>query len=410
MLPSWNKSLTLKLSPELLTLNDGSQPEVKLPLQQADMGKALGSLLAQPQWRHYRLNVVLSNRLLRYAVLSLEAQLSDAQARQSYAEHQLTQLYGGAAGHWQVQLAELGENKVLVCGMERQLLEQLRSVSQANQLKLNSVMPLLAQVMNRQAKVLRRSSDWLVIHEHGFSTLLRLQQGRPVAISSSYHRDLSELPLMLDRENLSLGETAVTHAWVASDHPDEVRKLSTAGYAFRLLEPVANVGPSHQPLALDFQLRPVKPGWPAWALLLIGGALMGEMLASNYQLQQQLADALSVVQPVAASRPVSALDTAQQQRQQQMMQRLQQPWQAFFEALEGVQNQDVAILSMQHQPDNDRFYLQGEARDYPALLSLVAELNWLPPFADASLSFHQIKTRQPGQPVAFELTMRWVQP
>ena len=92
------------------------------------------------------------------------------------------------------------------------------------------------------------------------------------------------------------------------------------------------------------------------------------------------------------------------------MSRLSTPWDAFFTGLESVKNSKVAILSIQPDMRSGLLQIEGEAKDYAAVLTLVAQLRETKPFSDVFLSRHEIKPDDLQHPVVFALTTRWSKP
>ncbi len=91
----------------------------------------------------------------------------------------------------------------------------------------------------------------------------------------------------------------------------------------------------------------------------------------------------------------------------QIVNRLSTPWDAFFVGLESVKNSNVAILSIQPDMKTGLLQIEGEAKDYAAVLTLVSQLRVTKPFTEVFLSRHEIKRDDPQHPVAFALTTRW---
>lgn len=95
---------------------------------------------------------------------------------------------------------------------------------------------------------------------------------------------------------------------------------------------------------------------------------------------------------------------------QQIIARLSMPWEVFFAGLDSVKSDDIAILVIEPEIKAGLLTLQGEAKDYSAVLTLIAQLRETKPFSKVFLLHHEIKLSDPQHPVSFTLTMHWVKP
>jgi len=102
-------------------------------------------------------------------------------------------------------------------------------------------------------------------------------------------------------------------------------------------------------------------------------------------------------QPVSAEEYESARDTAK---------RLTTPWVRLFGALEAAQTDRVALLSVTPDAERRTVSILGEARDYLAALSYVANLGEQKSLRSVRLSRHEIR---PGsaKSVAFTVSAAW---
>lgn len=170
-------------------------------------------------------------------------------------------------------------------------------------------------------------------------------------------------------------------------------------------------------LELNFQKQPVRPNRTAgWLLLVTGLTLLTEMGVSYDRLQN---DREAMNKEIRASQV--RLDTPKSDANYQfvdkdfeeggrIMSRLSTPWNAFFTGLESVKNSNVAILSIQPDMKTGLLQLDGEAKDYAAVLTLVAQLRETKPFSEVFLLRHEVKRDDPQHPVAFTLSTHWAKP
>lgn len=222
MLPLWRNRICLAISPErisLVKLGRGLKPKllakydeaispasnsqpVKQPSWQAVLEK-LTVILAQPELQHSDVDIVLSNRLVRYAVIPSNVQLKKYAEQEAFARHVLTHTYGSIIGQWQLRI-QRGKAGLpwLVSAVDQALLDGLNQSCTSNKLKLRSVTPYLMPVFNRYRKALKFDPSWLVINEPGYSPFALLSGRVIVTISGASHDSINELNVMLDRENL----------------------------------------------------------------------------------------------------------------------------------------------------------------------------------------------------------------
>lgn len=170
-------------------------------------------------------------------------------------------------------------------------------------------------------------------------------------------------------------------------------------------------------LDLNFQKPANSPSKTAgWLLLLTGLALLIEMGVSYDRLQN---DREAMNQEIKRShlRLDSKKNTPNYQftekdfeEARQIINRLSTPWNSIFVGLESVKNSNVAILSIQPDMKTGLLQIEGEAKDYAAVLTLVAQLRVSKPFSDVFLLRHEIKRDDPQHPVSFALSTRWTKP
>ncbi len=172
-------------------------------------------------------------------------------------------------------------------------------------------------------------------------------------------------------------------------------------------------------LDLDFQknrLTP-QPRTAGWVLLVAGTALLIEMGVSYDRLQNDK-DAmnleirksrvrLDVPDPEPARQKFTDKDF---EEARQIITRLSTPWESFFTGLESVKSDNVAILSIEPEIKSGQLSIEGEAKDYAAVLTLVGQLRATKPFSDVFLLRHETKHDDPQHPVSFTLSMHWVKP
>lgn len=217
MLPSWRNRLYIAIDSERISMlkfkralkpkliasyDEAIMPVGIQPLWQA-VSDRLSQILAEPEWQKVDVNVVLSNRLVRYAVMQFNAQLQNHTEQEAFARHILAQTYGGIVEQWSLRIQRgKADSPWLISAIDLALLEKVRQACNMHNLKLCSVMPYLMPVYNRFRNAFKSDPVWLIINEPGYSLFAHLSGGEFIAINGIYHDSLNDLPLLLDRENL----------------------------------------------------------------------------------------------------------------------------------------------------------------------------------------------------------------
>lgn len=258
MSPSWRNRLCIAISPEhisLLKLGRGFKPKLlarhdeainahgNQPLWQTATER-LVEVLAQPEWQNADADIVLSNRLVRYALIPSSPQLKKYPQQEAFARHVLTNTYGAVTSQWELRIQRSKEGRPwLVSAMDQTLLESLRQVCASHRLKLRAVSPYLMPVYNRYRKVLKADPAWLVINETDCSLFALLSGGELLAVNTVKHDNISELPMLLDRENLTstLAEPCRT-VYLHAPFGTELPVMGTTEYTINRLEMVMPEG------------------------------------------------------------------------------------------------------------------------------------------------------------------------
>lgn len=258
MSPSWRNRICIAISPErisLLKLGRGLKPKLlakfdeaispsgKQPPWQAALDR-LTQVLVQPEWQNAEADAVLSNRLIRHAAIAFNSQLKKYPEQKAFARHVLTQTYGPIAGQWELRIQRgKPDSPWLTSAVDQALLEHLRQVCATHKLKLRSVTSYLMQVFNRHCKVIKTDPAWLVVNEPGYSLFALLSGGEFIAVNGVSHDSTSELPMLLDRENLiSTLPLPCKTVYLQAFSGDDLSAMLKMGYKFNRLEMAAPDG------------------------------------------------------------------------------------------------------------------------------------------------------------------------
>ncbi len=122
--------------------------------------------------------VVLSNHLVRYAVLPWQPELTRSSEIEQLARVRFEQTYGPAAAAWTIRTRDCGWGQAHVaCAVDSALVGDLLQRLAAHRLRLASLQPLLMAAYNDQRRALGGSSAFVIV-ESGRVCLSLLNQQR----------------------------------------------------------------------------------------------------------------------------------------------------------------------------------------------------------------------------------------
>ncbi|MBI4996766.1 MAG: hypothetical protein HZA64_09440 [Rhodocyclales bacterium] len=149
-----------------------------------------------------RATVVLANSLVRYLLVPHSSRLGPEDDA-AVVRHCFQEVYGDAAERWELRASPASDLPLrLASGIERSLIEDLRSVMTTLGMRLDSVQPRLMAVCNEHRRLLDRQPAWLILVEPGMLCLGLLDRGNLVRLRSlrvDAHW-AADLPALLERE------------------------------------------------------------------------------------------------------------------------------------------------------------------------------------------------------------------
>ena len=83
------------------------------------------------------------------------------------------------------------------------------------------------------------------------------------------------------------------------------------------------------------------------------------------------------------------------------------PWGELFAAIESAEDSTVALLAVQPDPRSRSVLIGGEARSLPAVFAYMGRLEHTSRLRDVVMVNHELKSKEPGQPVGFTLSAGW---
>lgn len=164
--------------------------------------QALERLLGEQGRRRASLDLLLSSRFVRFALIPWSEQLASPEELEAYARFRFQEIYGALADDWLLRLspAPAGQPR-LAAAIERGLLERLQGVCRDAGLRLCSVQPYLMAAFNRFAGQLPADDFLFVLAEPGRSSLLLARAGGWAAVRSVSGDDDAGLLALVERES-----------------------------------------------------------------------------------------------------------------------------------------------------------------------------------------------------------------
>lgn len=172
-------------------------------------------------------------------------------------------------------------------------------------------------------------------------------------------------------------------------------------------------------ITLDF-LHPAGRAWRGAPWLLLAGGLAA---IAALVMEREVAQATKAHQAqVEAVRSLSrrsmpelrgeASDSPELREQIKkanvVLAQLNVPWGGLFSAVESAQEPEVGLLAVQPDPRSSTVAISGRARSLSAVWEYMQRLQGTQRLRDVVLVSHEIKAEEPGRPVAFVLSARWV--
>jgi len=163
--------------------------------------------------------------------------------------------------------------------------------------------------------------------------------------------------------------------------------------------------------------RPSRLG--AW--LLVAGLIVGALaLLGQHHLGTQLQAREAQLEEIRSmsrrARPaIETRETDSPQMREQIkkanavLAQMNVPWGELFAAIESADEGRVGLLQIQPDARSGTVLMAGSARDLPAVLAYMTRLEGTGRLKDVVLMSHEVKLKEPGTPVAFQLLARWVE-
>lgn len=170
-------------------------------------------------------------------------------------------------------------------------------------------------------------------------------------------------------------------------------------------------------LDINFAERRLLGTWVQWAILAAGVLTVAAQAQSYVLTRQRVAEAetrAARISTPARTEPVKARDPKEIEAQiagiERVVNRLTFEWHVLFRELERATTHDIALSSIEPEPDTRSLVVSGVAKDYLALLNYVANLRSSGVLSNVFLKKHEVARNQPQQGVSFTWAANWREP
>lgn len=164
-------------------------------------------------------------------------------------------------------------------------------------------------------------------------------------------------------------------------------------------------------LELDYRRARRRTHLAAWALLVAGCVLAADGAVRYHELRAEV-EAKQALLAQGPLRRVSAaapsVDADEYAFARDTIRRIAMPWDSFFDALEQARSERVTLLSIEPDVDNGTVSLTGEAKDFLAALTYLAQLSAERRLGRVHLVRHELKGAAGSRrPLAFTISATW---
>ncbi|WP_052493917.1 hypothetical protein [Nitrosospira sp. NpAV] len=211
-----------------------------------------------------RVTAMLSNRLLRYAIVPNPDSARSREELDKLTRHAFERAHGDAVAGWDIRLSDAAPgHPALACAVDRELIVALRNTVATSGARLTSIQPYLMAAFNRLDRALRTPDGIFVLAEPERLSLLAWKQAGWCGVQQVH----------------------ATDDWVGSLYGIVDRLTITAGlhdhYSLRLCAPELAGGESVDCVsaANDWKVEMAVPAWPPGLTPIQDRIFAGAMLA-----------------------------------------------------------------------------------------------------------------------------------
>lgn len=171
MLRQWFKgAATIVLSLDGIAVRTAGSDEIRIihsskePYSPEAMLAALEAQASELELK--RVRFILSNQLVRYAVLSWQTGVYAMQEWLALAAHQFRNQFGTVADSWDIRVALQGyEMPAVACALDHDLAERLQALSVKAGWVVQGIEPALMAVFNQHRSHFNRFDHWILMAE-----------------------------------------------------------------------------------------------------------------------------------------------------------------------------------------------------------------------------------------------------
>jgi hypothetical protein len=169
-------------------------------------------------------------------------------------------------------------------------------------------------------------------------------------------------------------------------------------------------------LELDHLRQPDRAARLSWVLLALALGFTADVGFDYFKTRSEIAvktATLARLMDTPSLRNALAQQAARPASQEEYLAardtivRLSMPWSNIFGALDAARSDDVALLSIDPDPGPGSVTIVGEAKNYAAVLTYVAWLDYEKSLSDVRLAKHEFLQDDPRRPVRFSISASW---
>jgi hypothetical protein len=191
------------------------------PAQWDGAVEALKKRLHALKAERLRVTVVLSNRLVRYALVPFDAALSGPDEELALARFHFTRIYGERAKSWDLRLSAAAPGRPRIAsGVDEGLVKAIGTCFPVGgRPRLVSVQPYLMAAFNQWRRGIAGDSAWLVLLERSRACFALASRGGWQSVQSLRLQDPQEVFELLEREALRAGGKPSRTAMIFGGRP-----------------------------------------------------------------------------------------------------------------------------------------------------------------------------------------------
>jgi len=185
--------------------------------------------------------VVVSNQLVRYALVPWSADLARGAEDLAFARHCFNTVHGDRSKSWEIRLSPGGRGATRVASaIDAQLLQAIEAnFPESRRSRLVSVQPYLMSAFNRWRRLITQARTWLLLVEPQRACLCCLEGRRWIAIRNvpGQFPEPEQWVSLLDREHHLVGGGANAEVLVHGGHGVPLSRAPIGGWRFTTLGP-----------------------------------------------------------------------------------------------------------------------------------------------------------------------------